>query len=79
MADGWTKTCFYSQGNPVVPLIRGVGNSSGLDSPIGPGVMTRVYLLDLPDSTLAIQLWDNSGGAHLDTYSAVVDLLHFGG
>jgi len=39
---------------------------------------TRVYLLDLPDSTLAIELTDISGGAHLDAYSAIVDQLHFG-
>jgi hypothetical protein len=77
LADGWTQTCFYSQGSPVVPLIRGVGPSS-VDNPIGPGIMVRLYLLDLPDSTLAIQLWDTSGGTHLDAYSAIVDQLRFG-
>jgi hypothetical protein len=75
----WTKTCFYSQGSPAVPLIRGVGPSSGLDNPIcDPGCTTRVYLLDLPDSTLAIELGDNSGGKHLDAYSAIVNQLQFG-
>jgi hypothetical protein len=78
MAAGWTQTCFYSQGSPVVPLVRGVGPSAGLDTPIGPGIMMRVYLLDLPDSTLAIQVVDNAGGAHLDAYSAIVAQLHFG-
>ena len=79
MADGWTQTCFYSGGNPAVPLIRGIGPSSGLDNPIcGPGCITRVYLLDGSGTTLAIELGDNSGGMHLDAYSAVVDLLHFG-
>jgi hypothetical protein len=79
MADGWTKTCFYSQGSPAMPLIRGVGPSSGLDNPIcDPGCTTRVYLLDLPDSALAIELGDNSGGTHLDAYSAIVEQLHFG-
>lgn len=79
MADGWTQTCFYSGGNPAVPLIRGVGPSSGLDNPIcDPGCTTRVYLLDGPGTTLAIELGDNSAGTHLDAYSAIVDELHFG-
>jgi hypothetical protein len=78
LADGWTKTCFYLGGNPVVPLVRGVGDSSGLDNPIGSTMPTRVYLLDLPDSTLAIELTDISGGKHLDAYSAIVNQLHFG-
>jgi hypothetical protein len=79
MADGWTKTCFYSGGNPAVPLIRTVGISPGLDNPIcEPVCTTRVYLLDGSGTTLAIELVDNSGGLHLDAYSAIVDQLHFG-
>jgi hypothetical protein len=78
MADGWTQTCFYSQGEPDVPLFLGVGPSRGLGTSIGSGSMMRLYLLDLPDSTLAIQIWDTSGGTHLDAYSAIVDELHFG-
>ena len=78
LAEGWTQTCFYSGGNPVVPLIRGVGNTSGLDTPIGPGFMMRLYLADHSGTTLAIELGDNSGGTHLDAYSAIVDQLHFG-
>ena len=78
MADGWTQTCFYSGGKPAVPLIRGVGPSSGLDIPVcDPGCTTRVYLLDGSGITLAIELVDNAGDAHLDAYSAVVDQLHF--
>ena len=78
MADGWTKTCFYSQGQPVVPLIRGASPTSDLDSPIGPGIVIRLYLLDHAGATLSVELGDYSGGAHLDTYSAIVDQLHFG-
>jgi hypothetical protein len=79
LADGWTQTCFYSGGNPVVPLIRGVPPSD-LDHPIGPGLRMRLYLLDRSGSTLAIELGElgDYGGAHLDTYSAIVDELHFG-
>jgi hypothetical protein len=77
LADGWTQTCFYSGGNPVVPLISGVPPSD-LDYPIGPGFIMRLYLLDRPGSTLAIELGDKSGGTHLDAYSAIVDELHFG-
>jgi quinol monooxygenase YgiN len=78
LADGWKKTCFYSQGSPVVPLVRGVGDSSGLDTPIGPGFTMRLYLLDHSGVTLAIELGDNSGGKHVDAYSAIVDQLQFG-
>ena len=78
MADGWTQTCFYSGGKPAVPLIRGVGPSSGLDNPIcDPGCITRVYLLDGSGTTLAIELGDNSGGMHLDDYDAVVRTIEF--
>ena len=78
MADGWTQTCFYSGGNPAVPLITGVRPSRGLETSIGPGFMMRLYLLDLPGSTVAIQLVYTSGGTHLDAYSAIEDQLHFG-
>jgi hypothetical protein len=78
LADGWTKTCFYSQGQPVVPLIRGATPTSDLDSPIGPGIVVRLYLLEHASATLAIQLADYSGGTHLDAYSKVVDQLKFG-
>jgi hypothetical protein len=77
LADGWTQTCFYSGGSPVVPLIRGV-RPSDLDSPIGPAFIMRLYLLDRSGSTLAIELGDLSGGTHLDAYSAIVDELLFG-
>jgi hypothetical protein len=78
LADGWKKTCPYSQGNPVVPLVRGAGTSSGVDHPMGPGLIMRLYLLDLPGSTLAVELSDISGGTHLDAYSAIVAQLRFG-
>lgn len=78
LADGWTQTCFFSQGEPVVPLFNGVGPSRGLDASIGPGFMMRLYLLDHSGATLAIGFGDTSGGTHLDTYSAIVDELHFG-
>jgi hypothetical protein len=77
LADGWTQTCPYSGGNPVMPLIRGVPPSD-LDHPIGPGIIVRLYLLDRSGSTLAVEVGDLSGGTHLDGYSSVVDELHFG-
>jgi hypothetical protein len=61
-----------------VPLIRGSGTSTGLDTPIGPGFMMRLYLADFSGRTLAIELGDNSGGTHLDAYSTIVGQLHFG-
>jgi hypothetical protein len=78
LAAGWTKTCFYSPGQPVVPLIRGASPDSDLDSPIGPGIVMRLYLLDHAGATMAVEVGDNSGGTHLDAYSKVVDQLKFG-
>jgi hypothetical protein len=78
LAAGWTQTCFYSQGEPDVPLFLGVGPSRGLDTSIGSGSMMRLYLLDHSGATLAILIFDTSGGTHLDAYSAIVDELHFG-
>jgi hypothetical protein len=59
MSQGWTKGCWYNQGEPVVPLITGVG-LSGLDHNIGPGRATRLYLLGNAGGTLAIEAVDVS-------------------
>jgi hypothetical protein len=90
LADGWTGTCFYAPGGlPVVQMFRGVSPSS-LDHPMGPGLTMRLYLLDIPGGlttssgtpvapgTLAIEVDDFAEGAHLDSYSAIVDQIRFG-
>jgi hypothetical protein len=64
LAPGWTKSCPYSNGQPVVPVITGIGSSS-LDQGIEPGVKTRLYLLNSGTGTLVIEIVDVSGGGHL--------------
>jgi hypothetical protein len=82
MAAGWTGTCFYSP-EPVVQLIAGAPPSE-FEHPIIEGLTMRVYLLDLDyelrrlESTLAIEVDDVSGGAHLDGYSKIVETFSFG-
>jgi hypothetical protein len=78
LTDGWTGTCFYAPGGaPVVPMFRGVDPSS-LDHGMGPGLTMRLYLLDRPLGTLAIEVSDSADGEHLDTYSTIVDQIRFG-
>ena len=78
LADGWTGTCFYAPGGlPVVPMFRGVEPSS-LDHAMAPGLTMRLYLLDRPLGTLAIEVDDFADGEHLDTYSTIVDQITFG-
>lgn len=77
MSQLWTKGCWFTQGEPVVPLITGVG-LSGLDHNIGPGRATRLYLLGNAGGALAIEVVDVSGGGHLNSYSSVVETMEFG-
>lgn len=76
MKASWTGTCFYAQ-TPVVQLIGGVA-PSGLDHPLVPGLTMRLYLLGRGDSTLAIEIDDYAGGAHLASYSKIVEMMQFG-
>ena len=76
MAADWKGTCFYAE-TPVVQLIGGVP-PSGLDHPLVPGLTMRLYLLARGETTLAIELDDFAQGAHLDTYSKIVETMRFG-
>jgi hypothetical protein len=73
----WTEPCFYSQGNPVVPLIQGTG-ISGLDHPMGPGLTMRLYLLENGSGTLLVEVSQSGEGDRLDVYSDVVSEFQFG-
>lgn len=76
LAPGWTKACPYSNGQPVVPVIVGVGSSS-LDHAITGTTKTRLYLLNSGTATLVIEVDDVSGGGHLQTYSNLVEAMQF--
>jgi hypothetical protein len=74
---GWSKTCIYSDGLPVQPMITGLGVSS-LDHNVLPGQVTRLYLLDYLEGALAIEVVDIKDAHHLPEYTRLVRLLRFG-
>lgn len=77
LPPGWSKTCSYSAGLPVQPMITGLG-VSGLDHNILPGQVTRLYLLDYAGGALAIEVVDIKDAHHLSAYSDLVSKLQFG-
>lgn len=48
VAETWTETCHYSEGQPNVPLFWGSQADSGFEWGIGPGAKSRFYILDMP-------------------------------
>jgi hypothetical protein len=76
MAPGWRKTCSWSGGVPVQPMITGLGISS-LDHTLVPGQVTRLYLLDYLEGALAIEGVDIKDAHHLPSYSQIVQKLRF--
>jgi hypothetical protein len=55
LAKGWTTTCPFSKGKPVVPLIIGSG-ASHLYHAILPGMSVRLYLLAAGDGNVVIEV-----------------------
>lgn len=77
LAPGWTQTCPFSQGAPVVPFITGVGRSR-FDHVLMPGQLTRLYLLDYAGRVLAIEVADSKDDpSHIADYAAVVSHMKF--
>jgi hypothetical protein len=48
VAPGWSKTCPYSAGRPIVSTIAEVGAPNGIDWNIAVGGRTRIVAVDLP-------------------------------
>ena len=81
IAPSWKKTCPYSHGSPIAPLIVGSG-STFLDHNLVPGQATRLYLLQstTPEgqpAALAIEVVDIEDAGHLAAYSQLVKELEF--
>lgn len=77
MTPGWTQSCSYSNGRPLVPLLIGVDRSA-LEHAVVDRGKTRVYLLDNDGGALAVEVYDvDDDGRDLDTYSAVVEDMSF--
>jgi hypothetical protein len=77
MRPTWTKTCPYSNGHPVVPLIVGTG-PSGLDHNIGDGRAVRLYLLANGDRTMVIEVVDIADARHLAAYGLIAEAMRWG-
>ena len=76
MAPGWRGTCPSSRGRPVAPLLVGAGASSLAHSLVR-GEATRLYLLELGDTSVAIEVVDTDDAGRLARYAAVVDQFQF--
>jgi hypothetical protein len=76
MARSWHKTCPWSNGQRIAPLITGMGQSSG-DHVLIPGLAIRLYLLNYLQGALAIEVDDVTDANHLGAYSKVVQQMKF--
>jgi hypothetical protein len=77
----WKKTCFYSDGQPVHPLVFSGADIGGYNWPIGPGQSMRWYILDSDQGVIIVDIEDNPGGlSHddlLQTGIGIVDSMTF--
>jgi hypothetical protein len=81
MDPAWKKTCFYSDGQPVVPLVFSGADIGGYNWPIGPDQSMRWYILDSDQGVIIVDIEDNPGGlTHddlLQTGIGIVDSMTF--
>lgn len=78
LSPDWTGTCSYAHaGEPLVPLLIGTG-PAGLGHVLNASFTTRLYLLDLADDNIAIEVVDHPGDEQgLDDYATVVEDIEF--
>lgn len=62
----WTRTCFFSEGLPAVPLIFRGSDLGGYHMAIVPDQWMRWYILDSDDGVIILDLEDNPGGLSHD-------------
>jgi len=77
LAPGWTETCPFIPGIPLVNLLIGTGPSEGLGLVVGGSLTTRLYLLDFGNDNIAIYVIDHPGRFSLEDYDAVVRTIQF--
>jgi len=77
LAPGWTKTCPFIPGIPLVNLLIGTGPSEGLGAVVEASWTTRLYLLDFGNDNIAIYVMDHPGRFSLEDYDAVVRTIQF--
>ena len=76
LAPSWTTTCWFSEGQPVVPFIIGGGPSS-LTHVILPGFEERLYLLSYGADNIAIEVGPegDSLSEYLDEVVPIIESL----
>jgi hypothetical protein len=62
----WDRTCFYSEGRPVVPLIYSSAFPGGYNWAISPPTSMRWFLLDAGNRVLIVDIEDNPKGLSRD-------------
>lgn len=81
MDPAWKKTCFYSDGQPVVPLVFSGADIGGYNWPIGRGQSMRWYILDSDQGVIIVDIENNPGGLSRDdllqTGIGIVDSMTF--
>jgi len=77
----WKRTCFYSDGLPVVPLIFNGAKIGGYSWAMLPDQSMRWYVLDSGDGVMIVDIEDGPGGVSRDelirTGSGIVESLVF--
>jgi hypothetical protein len=66
VAPEWDRTCFYSDGKPVVPLIYSSAFPGGYNWAISPPTSMRWYILDAGNRVLIVDIEDNPKGLSRD-------------
>jgi len=66
VAPEWKKDCFYSDGEPVVPLIYSSAFPGGYNWAISPPVSMRWYVLGAGNRVLIVDIEDNPKGLSQD-------------
>jgi hypothetical protein len=62
----WDRTCFYSKGKPVVPLVYSSAFPGGYNWAIGPRMSMRWYVLGAGNRVLIVDIEDNPDGLSRD-------------
>ena len=75
LADGWKQAPCEGFTPPHVPLLIGPGDPPDFGNAITGNFAIRLYLLDMPGATWAIEADDMTGGSELDSYSQIIEAM----
>src|SRR6478735_6181498 len=77
VADGWTGTCPFAPGVPLVPLIVGVDPEEFLHHIINQSFSTRLYILDAQPENIVVEVVDHPDASSLEDLTAVLGTFEF--